>query len=124
MEDQKETPPQPLVDQLKEYAETRIKLAKYQAIEGGTSFAASIIAEAVAIGSVILACVFASFALAFYLADLLHDNWKGFGIVAVVYIIFAVVLKYNKQTLEKPIANTFIQKIFKKQNNGSTNQKY
>jgi len=31
MEDTKETPP-PLVDQLKEYAETRIKLAKYQAM--------------------------------------------------------------------------------------------
>ncbi|HWZ16100.1 MAG TPA: phage holin family protein [Mucilaginibacter sp.] len=117
MEAQKETPPPqppPLVDQLKEYAETRIKLAKYQAIEGGTTIAASIIAEAVAIGSVILAFIFASFALAFYLADLLHDNWKGFGIVAVCYIIFAVILKYNKQTLEKPIANTFIQKIFKK----------
>jgi len=37
MEDPKETPPPPpLFDQLKEYAETRIKLAKYQAIEGGT----------------------------------------------------------------------------------------
>ncbi len=117
MEAQKETsppPPPPLIDQLKEYAETRIKLAKYQAIEGGSTFAASLIAEAAAIGSMIFACIFASFALAFYLGDLLHDNWKGFGIVAIFYFIFAIILKYNRQTLEKPIANTFIQKIFKK----------
>ncbi len=114
MEAQKETPPPPLIDQLKEYADTRLKLAKYQAIEGGTTIIAGIIAEAVAIFSVVFACIFASFALAFYLGDILHDNWKGFGIVAVFYFIFAIILKYNKQTLEKPIVNSFIQKIFKK----------
>jgi hypothetical protein len=113
MEAEKETPP-PIIDQLKEYAETRIKLAKYQAIEGGSSIAASIIAEAVAIGSMVFACIFASFALAFYLGDLLKDNWRGFGIVAIFYFIFAIILKYSKTTLEKPIANSFIQKIFKK----------
>ena len=113
MEVEKETPP-PIIDQLKKYAETRIKLAKYQAIEGGTSVAASIIAEAVAIGSMVLASIFASFALAFYLGDILKDNWKGFGIVAIFYFIFAIILKYNKTTLERPIANTLISKIFKK----------
>jgi len=113
MEAEKETPP-PIIDQLKEYAETRIKLAKYQAIEGVSSIAASIIAEAVAIGSMVFACIFANFALAFYLGDLLKDNWKGFGIVAIFYFIFAIVLKYSKTTLEKPIANSFVQKIFKK----------
>jgi|SRR5471030_659034 len=113
MEAEKETPP-PIIDQLKEYAETRIKLAKYQAIEGGTSVVASIIAEAVAIGSMIFACIFASFALAFYLGDILKDNWKGFGIVAIFYFIFAIILKYNKTTLERPIANTLISKILKK----------
>src|SRR5471030_3144062 len=104
MEAQRETPPPPppLIDQLKEYAETRIKLAKYQAIEGGSTVAASIIAEAVAIGSVIFACIFASFALAFYLGDILHDNWKGFGIVAILYFIFAIALKLNKKSLERP----------------------
>jgi len=113
MEAEKETPP-PIIDQLKEYAETRIKLAKYQAIEGGTSIAASIIAEAIAIGSMVFAFIFASFALAFYLGDVLNGNWKGFGIVAIFYFIFAVILKYSKTTLERPIANTFISKIFKK----------
>lgn len=112
MEDKKE-PVQPIIEQLTEYLETRIKLAKYQAVEGGSSILASILAEAIAMGSVIFAFIFASFALAFYLGDLLHDNWKGFGIVAVLYFIFAIALKLNKGALERPIANTFIQKIFK-----------
>jgi len=112
MEPEKETPP-PIIDQLKDYAETRIKLAKYQAIEGGSSIAASIIADGVAIGSMVLAFIFASFTLAFYLGDVLGANWKGFGCVAVIYLIISVAIKLNKKNLEKPIANAFIQKIFK-----------
>ena len=44
MEAKKETPP-PIIDQLKDYVETRIKLAKLQAIEGTSTVAASIIAD-------------------------------------------------------------------------------
>ena len=66
MEAKNDTPP-PLIDQLKDYAETRIKLAKYQAIEGGTTIAASLIADVVTVLSMVLAFVFASCTLAFYL---------------------------------------------------------
>jgi hypothetical protein len=112
MEPKKETPP-PIIDQLKDYAETRIKLAKYQAIEGGSTVAASLIADGVAIGSMVLAFMFASFTLAFYLGDAFGATWKGFGCVAIIYLIISVTLKLNKKRLEKPIADTFIQKIFK-----------
>ena len=62
MEDKKETQPPvpPIVDQLKEYAETRFKLLKYEAIEGGTSILASIIADLVTVISMVLAFLFAS----------------------------------------------------------------
>ncbi|MDF2432391.1 MAG: hypothetical protein JWP44_2022 [Mucilaginibacter sp.] len=112
MEAKNETSP-PIIDQLKEYAETRIKLAKYQAIEGGSTFAASIIADVVTIMSMVLAFLFASFTLAFYLGTLFNATWIGFGIVAVLYLIIALAIKANKKSLEKPIVNVFIQKIFK-----------
>ena len=114
MADEKETPPQPIIDQLREYAETRIKLAKYQAIEGGTSIAASLIADVVVVMSMVLAFIFASFTLAYYLSDVLDSFWEGFGCVALIYLIIAVVIKLNKERIEKPLANLFIQKIFKK----------
>ena len=61
MEDNKDTQPQaPLIDQLKEYAETHIKLAKYRAIEGGTSIAASIIADVAVMICMAMAFIFAS----------------------------------------------------------------
>ena len=109
----KREPQPPIIDQLRQYFETRIKLAKYQAIESGSSILASVIAEAAAMVCALFAFIFASFALAFFLGDVLNGNWKGFGIVAILYLIFAIVLKYSKHILEKPIANSFIQKFFK-----------
>ena len=113
MEPNKETLP-PIIDQLKAYAETRIKLARYQAIEKGTTIAASLIADVAVLMSTVLAFIFASFTLAFYLGKVLNSNWMGFGCVALIYIIIALAVKYNKQALERPIINAFIQKIFNK----------
>lgn len=111
-EAKKETPP-PLIDQLKAYAETRIKLAKYKAIDGGSSVIASIIADVVVAISMVLAFIFASFTLAFYLAQVLDSLWQGFGCVALIYLAIAIVFKINKKGFERPIANAFIQKFFK-----------
>ncbi|SDP99519.1 Putative Holin-X, holin superfamily III [Mucilaginibacter sp. OK268] len=116
MEAKKETPPPlpPIVDQLKEYAETRFKLLKYEAIEGGTSILASMITDAITAISMVLAFMFASLTLAFYLAYLLNSDWEGFGCVALIYLIIAIVIKMNKERIEKPLINLFIQKLFKK----------
>lgn len=115
MEAKKETPPlPPIVDQLKEYAETRFKLLKYEAIEGGTSILASVVTDAITAISMVLAFIFASFTLAYYLSDVLDSFWEGFGCVALIYLIIAVVIKLNKERIEKPLINLFIQKIFKK----------
>jgi hypothetical protein len=111
MEAKKETPP--IIDQLKEYVETRIKLAKLQAIESTSTVAAGLIADVAVVVSMILAFLFASFTLALYLGKVLGAYWMGFGIVAVLYLIIALLVKANKQRIEKPLANTFIQKIFK-----------
>jgi len=115
MEDNKETipPPPPLVDQLKEYAETSIKLAKYRAIEGGTSIAASMIADVVTIICIAFAFIFASITLAFYLAYVWGSLWEGFGCVALIYLLIAIIVKLNKKSLEKPVINVLIQKILK-----------
>jgi hypothetical protein len=112
MEDTKETQ-QPLIDQLTAYAETRIKLAKYKAIDGSSSVIASILADVVVIISMVLAFIFASFTLAFYLSQVLDSLWQGFGCVALIYLVIAIICKINKAGFERPIANAFIQKFFK-----------
>jgi hypothetical protein len=112
MEDKKEPQP-PLFEQLGAYIETRLKLAKYKAIDDGSAIFAGIIADVVVIVSMVLAFIFASFTLAYYLAEKLASDWEGFGCVALLYFIIAVIIKVNKRNLEKPIANAFVRKIFK-----------
>jgi Putative Actinobacterial Holin-X, holin superfamily III len=113
MEDKDEPKPQPIIEQLKEYAETRIKLAKYQAIEGGTTIAAGLIADVITIVSMVLAFLFASITLAYYLGQVLGAVWMGFGCVAILYLVIALAIKYNKKSIERPVVNAIIRKIFK-----------
>ena len=112
MEENKETPP-PIIEQLQQYAETRIKLAKYQAVEGGSSILASITADIAVIICSSLAFIFASITLGFYLGSVLGADWEGFGCVAIIYLLIAVFVKVYKKNIEKPLVNAFIHKIFK-----------
>ncbi len=112
MEDQKEKLP-PIIDQLKEYAETRIKLAKYEAIDRSSSIAASLVVDVIIAISFVLTFLFLSFTLAFYLSQLLHSYWGGFGCTALLYLLIAIILILAKDKLQKPLINLFINKLFK-----------
>lgn len=111
MEDQKEKLP-PIIDQLKEYVETRLKLAKLDAIDKSTSVLASMITDVIVAISLILTFLFLSFALAFYLSGLFHSYCAGFGAVAGLYLLIAVIIILTKDKLQKPLVNLFIRKLF------------
>jgi len=113
MEAEKETHP-PIIDQLKEYAETRIKLAKYQAIDGGSAAAANIITWAAVGFFAVFALLFASFTLAFYLSDLFKSTWMGFGAVTLLYILIVIILKLSKTRIQNSIIDSLVQKFINK----------
>ena len=102
----------PVIDQVKAYAETRIKLAKYQAIEKGSSVTAGIIAGVVTAFCFLLAFLFASITLACFLAIVLGTYWAGFGCVALLYLLIGIVVILSKKGIEKSLINTFIKKFF------------
>jgi hypothetical protein len=111
MEEQKETPP-PIIDQLKEYAETQIKLAKYEAIDRSSKFLASLITDMLVAVVFVLTFLFLSFALAFILSRWLGSNWAGFGCMAGIYLIIAIILILLKDKMQQPIINLLIRKFF------------
>jgi hypothetical protein len=112
MEEPKEQLP-PIIDQVKEYVETRIKLAKYEAIDRSSKVFAGLVVDIIIAISAILTFLFLSFTLAFYLSHLLGSYWEGFGCTALLYLLIAVSLGMAKGKLEQPIANSFIKKMFK-----------
>jgi ABC-type sugar transport system permease subunit len=111
MEEQKPTPP-PIIDQLKEYAETQIKLAKYEAIDRGAKFLASFITDFVVAVAFVLTFLFLSLAIAFLLSSLLNSYWAGFGCMAGIYLIIAIVIILAKDKMQKPLIDMFIKKFF------------
>ena len=113
MEENKEQQQQQpsLIEQLKEYAETRIKLVKLQAVDTGTSIIASLVAQLVVIISLLLVFIFASLTLAFFLSELFNSFWQGFGCTALIYLIIALILNAKKPGIEKTIASALIEKI-------------
>jgi hypothetical protein len=113
MDENKDTTTQSIIDQLKEYAETRVTLAKYKAIEKGSSLVASIIVDVIVIVIATVTFLFASVTLAMYLADVFASYWKGFGTVAGLYLIIVFIILAAKGAFEKPIINIFIKRIFK-----------
>jgi len=112
MEQEKETA-RPIIDQIKDYAETRFKLAKYEVIERSTAIVADLIIDIVIVVSLLLTFLFASFTLALFLGDVFDSNWKGFGCVALLYLIIAVVVMVAKRGFERPIVNAMVRKLFK-----------
>ena len=111
MEEQKPTPP-PIIDQLKEYAETQLKLAKYEAIDSSSKFLASFITDMVVAVTFLLTFLFLSFAVAFLLSSLLHSYWAGFACMAGIYLIIAIIIILAKGKMQKPLINLFIKKFF------------
>lgn len=110
MEDQKDQ--KSIIDQLKEYIELQIKIAKYKAIDGVSEFASqAVIGVALAITG-LLVLLFASCTLALYLSSVLASYWQGFGCVTLLYLLIMLVVVISKRGIKTSIANSVISKTF------------
>lgn len=112
MEDQKDTQSQSIVDQLKEYIELQIKIAKYKAIDGTSGVLGSIIVGVTLAILGLFLLLFASTTLGFYLAEVLESFWAGFGCVAGLYLILVLILLASSKGIKASIADKMITKIF------------
>ncbi len=111
---EKETPPPPIIDQLKDYAETQIKLAKLEAIDRSATFLASFVADMIIAGVFLLTFLFLSFAVGFLLStQVFHSYAAGFGCMGGIYFVIAVFFILLKDKLQIPLTNLFIKKFFK-----------
>jgi hypothetical protein len=112
MEDQKDTQSQSIVDQIKEYIELQIKIAKYKAIDGASGALGSIIVGTLLALLSIFLLLFLSTTLGFYLAEVLESFWAGFGCVAGLYLVLVVILLLSSKAIKASIANKMINKVF------------
>lgn len=114
-ETHEQKPPQDIISLLKEYVTTRTELVRLSVIERLTVVTARLITSAVIVVAGILTFLFASLTLAFYLGEVLHSYAAGFGLVALIYLILALIVAFTKEKyLNKYLQDFMVKIIFKK----------
>lgn len=102
------------IEKLKEYFNTRLKLGRLTLIEKCVLVFAGLITDGFVVIFLILAFLFISLGLGFYLSELLGNSFAGFFIMALFYFVVALIIYLTKDKhLEKPIIESMLKKIFK-----------
>lgn len=100
---------------LKQYVQTNIELTKIEVIEHVTLVAAKMISYILIAVCSFLCVVFLSFYAALSLSTQLGNNFSGFGIVTMFYLLLTVTLLYGKKKLlSNPLREKLIGEILKK----------
>lgn len=104
-----------LVTDLKGYVNVRVEYFRLYAVERISKVFADLITNVAVVISFILAFLFGSVTLAFYLSTVFGSYTAGFGAVAIIYILLAVIVFITKDTfLERAITNFAIGRYFSK----------
>ncbi len=124
MEEQ-EVDPQNIIEKIKEYIHIRTELSLLSAVDKGSQLFANLLTGGLVLILMVLGGLFGSFALGFYLSEVLNNTYGGFLIVAGIYLLLAVILNSIKEKyMEKQIINMVIKKFFKDRNEEQNENKY
>ena len=101
-----------LFEKTSEYVETRIQLAKLQAVNKLTDVASSIISRVVIALIIILMVVILNTGIAIWLGDILGKMYYGFFCVAGFYLLLIIILSATRSTwIKKPISDRLVKKM-------------
>lgn len=105
-----------MVDNIKDYVQTRIELATLTAVDKFTGIFVSLITNIAFLIFALLAFFFLSIGLALWISALLGNSFAGFFIVAGFYLLIAIIIQISKVKLDRSIGNTVVKKVFKERN--------
>jgi polyferredoxin len=111
MENQ-QTEQEGLFERIKEYVQVRIRLAVLVSTEKAAEVYASLVSNLLMAIFLVMAFLFGSLALAFYLAERFKSTWCGFLCVAGIYLLIALFyLLLKKKMVEKPLMDQAVRKF-------------
>ena len=103
-----------IVDNVQKYLEVQKKLIKLEVIEKVSEASATAAAGSVVFVFYLLVFLFFSIALALFVGEMFGSAYIGFGTMALIYLIIAMVLNLKKEKwLKTPIANSFVKTFMK-----------
>ncbi|TDQ09639.1 phage holin family protein [Pedobacter metabolipauper] len=115
MQENKEKGLDDLYEDAKSYLDTKVEYTRLYLVEKISKIFADMVTNAAVIFCFVLAFLFGTFTLALFLSDVLGTYTKGFGCVALIYILLALIVYYTKDKyIEKAIINFTIRNYFNK----------
>ncbi len=104
-----------LVTDVKGYVNVRLEYLRLYAVERASKVFASLVTNLVVAVSFILAFLFGCVTLAFFLSNVFGSYTAGFGAVALIYVLLAVIIFVTKTSfLERVLANFAVKSYFTK----------
>ncbi|MEQ8624502.1 MAG: phage holin family protein [Vicingaceae bacterium] len=105
---------QSIIEESKEYLETKVEEVKLQAAENLSEGIAETASQLIIGGIAILFLFFFSIFIAIYIGSFLDSYWYGFGIVSGFYFLLLILFgSFKKSFLKLPIQNSVIKHFFK-----------
>jgi len=102
-------------ERLFSYVNNVLLLAKLQVASKTSKLMSMMLIWAVVAILCCLVVLFGSFCAAYYFSDLFDSNMKGFGLVAIIYVVVTlIVLLTGKNLIRKFILNQIVNIIFEK----------
>ena len=99
---------------IKDYVYIRLQYVRLVAVEKVSKLMADVISSLALVTLLVMAFLGACITLAFYLSELLQSFTKGFGCVALLMTLIAVLTLWTKNNLESRIVNMLIRRFFDK----------
>jgi len=114
-ENNKEKGIEDLYEDARTYLDTKVEYMRLYLVEKVSKIFADIVTNAVVVICFILAFLFGTVTLALFLSDVLGSFTRGFGCVALIYALLAMIVYYTKDKyIEKAIINFTIRNYFNK----------
>ncbi|MES2829035.1 MAG: phage holin family protein [Bacteroidota bacterium] len=115
MQDNKDKDIEDLYEDAKAYLDTKVEYTRLYLVEKVSKIFADLVTNAAVIICFVLAFLFGTFTLALFLSDVLGSYTQGFGCVAIIYILLALIVYFTKDKyIEKAIINFTIKNYFNK----------
>jgi sterol desaturase/sphingolipid hydroxylase (fatty acid hydroxylase superfamily) len=97
------------------FLELRLEYYKLKALEKTAKVVADVITVTMVLIFVLIAFLAGAVTLAFYFSSLFHSYTAGFGVAAIFFLLFAIVVLLTKDKyIEKWISNLAIKRYFAK----------
>jgi len=115
MEEKKEKGFEDILSEAKVYLDTRVEYTRLFLVKRASKMFADLLTTAIVAICFILAFILGTVTLALFLSDIFHSYTAGFGSVALIYLVLALIVFLTKDNfIEKAIVNFTIKKYFKK----------